>query len=102
MCGPMVPMGIPITDDIHKRYSPELQAAWETFHSWLVQQPDWFISENDMSPEVAQARQLILAAPIPGFESEGLTGADSCYMHGVSERLGQTFPVSTELLVNLN
>ncbi len=91
-CGGMgyfdLPRGIPITQETHNGYSPELQAAWTRFNDWwhkVADDQDGPISQSSMPPEVKADMDTILAAPIPGFE--GVTGADSCYMINVQERL---------------
>ena len=83
------PRGIPIETHVHSQYSDELKEAWETFHAWW-QQVDMEseggpVSHANMTEEVRQAYELILETPIPGFDD--VTGADSCYMIGVAQRL---------------
>lgn len=38
------------------------------------------VDRKVMPPEVKAAMDLILETPIPGYEDEGFTGSDSCYM----------------------
>ncbi|MFH1898898.1 MAG: hypothetical protein ABIJ82_00290 [Patescibacteria group bacterium] len=85
MGGP--PHGIPITDDVHEQYSPEMKATWDTFHDWWKKNfnGDAPVSKSTMPPEVAEALKKITEAPIPGYE--GSTGVDSCYVIGVNMNL---------------
>jgi len=87
-CGGGPPYGIPIPEEIHERYSDELKAAWTKFDSWFQNARDESdfdepIDRSTMPDDVKAAMDLIKKTPIPGFESEGYTGADSCYMIGV-------------------
>ena len=83
MCLPSgPPYGIPISDDVHAQYSEDVKVAWHTFHDWWTEIDKPF-SRSDMPEEVAQAMELILETPIPGYEETGATGKDSCYFVGV-------------------
>ncbi len=80
------PHGIPIEDDIHEQYSPEMKVAWNTFHSWWKEHFNGNpISKSTMPPEVSKALKQIAEAPIPTYE--GFTGVDSCYVIGVNMNL---------------
>jgi hypothetical protein len=76
------PHGIPIPEEVHEQYSEKLKAAWITFHTWWSES-DQTPRQSDMPKEVKEAMDLILVTPIPGYEKEGYTGKDSCYMIGV-------------------
>ena len=82
------PHGIPIPEEVHQLYSDELKKAWHTFHEWWEQaylcSDSKVVSRSNMPEEVRQAMDLILETPIPGYEEEGITGKDSCYMIGVN------------------
>ncbi|KKS31290.1 MAG: hypothetical protein UU94_C0015G0013 [Candidatus Collierbacteria bacterium GW2011_GWB2_42_12] len=81
------PYGIPIPVEVHERYSEEVKLAWLTFHSWwqevMADNDGELIDRTKMPEKVKAAMQLILETPIPGYEEEGYTGKDSCYMIGV-------------------
>jgi len=81
------PYGIPITDDIHQMYPPEIQKAWRTFHNWWKNNFDGVnpVSRSKMSAKVAEALEAITNAPIPGYCDK--TGKDSCYVIGINARL---------------
>lgn len=83
------PYGIPIEEETHNRYSPQLKSAWRVFDKWWqkVRQESSgdLIDRNSMPPDVKSAYDLIKSTPIPGIEDS--TGADSCYMIGVDSMM---------------
>ncbi|MDO8551819.1 MAG: hypothetical protein Q7S03_04035 [bacterium] len=84
--GPRV--GIPITEDIHNRYPEEVKKAWAIFHEWYQEASEGNtkqVREADMPEEIKKAWKLILETPIPGYP--GLTGANSCYAIGASQKI---------------
>ncbi len=89
MCSGMgvPPYGIPITDDVHKLYPPEIKKAWRSFHNWWKKNYDGVnpVSRSKMTTRVSEAFKQITEAPIPGYD--GKTGKDSCYVIGVTARL---------------
>jgi hypothetical protein len=90
MCfGHALPYGIPITDELHNQFPDEVKQAWEIFHAWWQEQHEFAgpPSRKNMPKDVEKAMNKILEAPIPGYEEEGFTGKDSCYMIGVHSRM---------------
>lgn len=81
------PFGVPIPDETHEKFPPEVKAAWEKFDGWWKQAQDGEVemSRSAMPADVRQAMETIKSSPIP--DSEGYTGADSCYMVGVEGQL---------------
>jgi len=82
------PFGIPIPPEVHEQYSDELKDAWVKFDDWWKSVSDTLsengsIDRNSMPDDVKAAYELILETPIPGYEEEGYTGKDSCYMIGI-------------------
>ncbi|OGM57363.1 hypothetical protein A2955_05000 [Candidatus Woesebacteria bacterium RIFCSPLOWO2_01_FULL_37_19] len=81
------PYGIPIPEEVHDLYSPEVKEAWGKFDAWwkeaLYNSDGNPVSRNTMPQNVCEAMDLILQTSIPGYEEDGITGADSCYMIGV-------------------
>lgn len=84
------PWGIPIPEEVHEQYSSDLKAAWITFDAWWKEAQENSdgdpVPRSSMPDNVRQAMDLILATPIPGYEGEA-TGADSCYMIGVTSMM---------------
>ena len=92
MCMQGPPYGIPVTQEIHDRYSLELQHAWMVFDLWWKEEWDQAdgerkIRRSTMSEDVRNAYELIKKTPIPGYEADGLTGKDSCYLVFVESQL---------------
>lgn len=76
--------GIPIQDEIHEQFPPEVKKAWETFHAWWREQ-DRPVSRTTMPEDIKQALMIMKEAPIPGYE--GAHGSDSCYVLGVEANM---------------
>lgn len=85
-----LPAGIPIPNDVHEQYAPNIKAAWTTFHEWWVKARDdadgELVDSNKMPANVREAYDLINGTPIPARD-DGATGADSCYMIGVNAQM---------------
>lgn len=81
------PLGIPIPPEVHEQYSDELKDAWVKFDAWwktAVEDSNYEpVDRNCVPDDVKAAYELILETPIPGYEEEGYTGKDSCYMIGI-------------------
>ena len=90
------PYGVPIPEELHEQYAPEVKTAWETFDAWYKEacadSNGDLIDRSTMPIDVKEAMDLILETPIPGYD-ESVTGADSCYMQGVFGRLKDHEPV---------
>ncbi len=69
--------GIPIPQAIHVQFPENVQAAWLTFHTWLMEQ-ERPLSRKSMPVDVAAAYEIMKNEPIP--EHEGYFGRDSCYV----------------------
>lgn len=82
--------GVPIPEEVHEQYPPEVKAAWETFDAWWQQANEaaggGSVSRSSMPDDVAAAMDLILETPIPGYDSS-ITGAHSCYMLRVGRQM---------------
>jgi hypothetical protein len=81
----MEPLGIPIPPEVHQKFPEHVKQAWDTFHSWYSKQETTLIKRASMPRGVREAFETIKATPIPS--SPGKTGADSCYVIGVENRL---------------
>ena len=83
--------GIPIPEEVHELYSPELKNAWIVFDAWWKEAQEKadgdLVSRSSMPQVVQRAMELILQTPIPGYEEVGVTGEDSCYMIGVTSQM---------------
>lgn len=81
------PLGIRILPETHDLFPQHVKDAWETFHNWWENNFDGEnpVSKSSMPEEVSAAFQIMKDAPIPGFSFA--TGADSCYVIGVSNNL---------------
>lgn len=80
------PFGVPIPDEIHDQYSPELKEAWRVFDEWYKSQPEeGLLSRSEMPADASAAMRLICDTPIPVYD--GVLGSGSCYMIFVSARL---------------
>lgn len=82
------PFGVPIPPEVHELYSDELKEAWVTFDTWVKQERErtesYQIDLKTAPENVKAAFKLISETPIPGYEEEGITGSDSCYMVAMS------------------
>ena len=91
------PYGIPIEDETHEQYSPELKAAWAKFDEWFKKAQEFTpcdepIIRETMPKDIKMAMDLILKTPIPGYP--GYTGADSCYMSGVEMQISEPLKIN--------
>ena len=75
--------GIPIEEPTFRKYSIELQNAWNLLDSWVKdkQKNDLALIKNEMPIDVVEAYKLIIETPIPGFGN--YTGKDSCYINNL-------------------
>lgn len=79
-------VGIPIEPHTFKRYPRRARRAWKILDKWKIRihkNLDREITQEDMDKipkKVKEAMDLIEKTLIPGYEDEGATGKDSCYI----------------------
>jgi hypothetical protein len=83
-CYMSMPCGIPIPDQVHNQYPKNVRDAWEKFDTWWHQHytGDGPVYRSTIPADILEALRIITEAPIPGYN--GATGADSCYVIGVT------------------